>query len=180
MRHGSDRREHGGTAPVSGPSGQPVVFGLLWPIKASRLRYVRRLPDGEISIDDQVGLIPDGAFHFHTEADGGFDVVVLRGTARFRGVVHLSGHGGALGITIANPWLHVTSAAVRLSIEATFAPVPGRIEVVESTRPRWSAGDGVVALSVGAPTLTGPGAALMGGFYGAGTVVGPLQARVRA
>lgn len=75
------------------------MSGLRWGIKASLLAYVRRMLDGAV------------AFAGGAEADGGDDgeggIRWAPGDAplAFRGSVTLTGHGGLLRLTIADPSL---------------------------------------------------------------------------
>ncbi|GAA3611128.1 hypothetical protein GCM10010968_09370 [Agrococcus terreus] len=69
--------------------------GMHWGIKASLLAYVRRMADGAVSLAD--GAEDDGA--------GGVRWPAGDAPLAFRGSVTLTGHGGLLRVTIADPSL---------------------------------------------------------------------------
>lgn len=93
-------------APLLTPSrGADSGHCLEWFVKESLVRYVEGMSDGSVVIDEPA-----------TTASGGFrfaaaDVATTRegrdndGTLRFAGSVTLSGHGGLLRLTFAEPWL---------------------------------------------------------------------------
>jgi hypothetical protein len=160
-------------------SGDVAHFGLLWRTKRSLLAYVRRLPDGRISVDGGVGLTLDLAFHFPLEDDACFDSGTCSGMLRFRGAVHLYGHLGVLSVVLAAPVLHVRPDGMRLSIDSSGDPTTGlSVDLVEGTDAHVDAGAGVLELAWSRPLLTAAGAALLGGVYPAGTVFDPLAVRV--
>jgi hypothetical protein len=78
------------------------MSALVWGIKASLLGYVRGMPDGAVTLSGGAEEV-DGGFRFpaadaagHTGADA---------PLAFRGAVTLTGHGGMLRVTIADPAL---------------------------------------------------------------------------
>lgn len=71
------------------------MSGLHWGIKASLLAYVRRMPDGAVAFAG--GAADDG--------EGGIRWASGDAPLAFRGSVTLTGHGGLLRVTIADPSL---------------------------------------------------------------------------
>jgi hypothetical protein len=166
-RPGSPDRGLGGLIPQS--------TGLVWGIKRSLLGYLRRLPDGVVSIDDGVGLTSDYDFHFPFRDATGLSAPGPR-VLRFGGYIHLFGHLGAMSVALANPWLHLQEDMAQLSFEIDDEAIPERRGVlftVALTQPssiegdlRW---DGLV------PCLTPVGADLFQSNYPVGTEFDPMD-----
>jgi hypothetical protein len=161
---------------IDAPDAVPVHTGMLWAIKRSFLGYVRRLPDGAISISDEMGLTPGTEFHFPLH-----DVKLhddLTGVIRFRGAVRLSGHQGMLAVNLADPWLHLETEAASLSFNlAGKDAAEARAEIFQMrTLPPVLDGD-MCEWSAMQPTLASVGVAMFGS-YPAGTTFDPLSVRV--
>lgn len=81
---------------------------LTWGIKASLLDYVRGMPDGSVELADGASEAA-GAFRFPADVASGDPLA-------FRGAVRLTGHGGMMRVTIADPSIVQTADGWALEI----------------------------------------------------------------
>lgn len=93
--------------------------GLVWGIKYQFLKYIERMPDGQVTLSGGAERLPSGEFFF---------------PAGMKGQVQFRAHGGALDLTISEPRIDGDVLIVGGSPLAriTWAE-PGRSERVELT-----------------------------------------------
>jgi hypothetical protein len=134
-------------------------LGLHWPIKHSFVRYVARMPDGQILGGHGVRLIDASTFVFAPEPAQEPDLLA------FRGEVRLMAHNGALAVRVAHPRVDLTGERATLIVDnpdgagaplhlVTFDAV---VAPVDGTTTTWQGID--VRLTVDAVPL-------FGGYYG--------------
>jgi hypothetical protein len=155
----------------------PRSTGLVWGIKRSLLGYIRRLPDGRISVGDGVGLTSQYDFHFPLLDATDLDRAGA-GIIRFGGYVHLFGHLGAMSVTLTNPWLHLDEGVGSLSFDATDdESAEPRAVLFSILAARPSALEGTLRWNGLRPILTPAGAELFEFNYPAGTAFDPIDVR---
>jgi hypothetical protein len=157
----------------------PADAGLTWGIKRRLLGYIHRLPDGVVYFDDGVKLTPEYDFLFPIENTTEFDRVTTKGVIRFNGYVHLSGHQGAMAVTLASPWLHLAGGAGRLSFDILGDGNPdSRASLFETPFAKPCVHDQTLTWDALRPTLTDVGAELFKSNYAAGTEFDPVRVRL--
>ena len=87
---------------------------LVWGVKASLIRYVRRLDDGWIEASAGAELGADGVFHLRFRDQ---QVTDAGRTLAFDGSIHIEGHGGHLRIRLSRLRIEYGPDAVRLTAE---------------------------------------------------------------
>ncbi|MGP3535568.1 HtaA domain-containing protein [Microbacterium sp. RD1] len=131
------------------------MSALVWGVKQSLLAYVRSMEDGVVATDGGATASPAG---FVFPGDG----------LEFAGSVTLTGHGGMMRVTLADPRL--VEADGRWVLEIADPDDPG----VRLPFALVATFDGVDGTGV---TLTADGADLFFGPYGAGTALDDLSVR---
>lgn len=153
--------------------------GLTWGIKRRLLGYIHRLPDGVVYLDNGVRLTPEYEFHFPIEDSAEFDRMTAKGVIRFSGYVHLYGHQGAMAVTLASPWLHLTGGAGRLSFDIVGEGNPdSRAILFETPFAKPCVHDQTLRWDALRPTLTNVGAELFESNYAAGTEFDAVRVRL--
>lgn len=168
------------------PSDEPEVSadaGLLWSVKRSLLRYVRRLPDGVVSVAGGTGLTPDLSFHFPLRDADAFDTTSGEGVVRFGGALSLSGHSGMMAVVLDDLILRVRSDDSEApSITVLDLSILGqngdRSPFVSGTLSAEVEFDDSLQLTCAEPLLTAEGSELLGDVYPVGSVFDPLVVRV--
>ncbi|MDT3767989.1 HtaA domain-containing protein [Gleimia hominis] len=96
-------------------SDKKMVTGdLNWAVRDSFLGYIQGpIAHGKIEVSDGASTIKDGngkvqSFNFKTETGQQLDPNKPGGEIRFHGTVQMTGHGGILEMTIANPTIKLT------------------------------------------------------------------------
>lgn len=118
-----------------------------------------------------------------SDATGELDPETGEGSVSFTGVVHFTGHGGVLDLTLANPTIEFDSegkAVLLLDTKSTNAQGELAIDATQE----WVAdialaapvkvSDGAVKLEKAETTLTNSGAKAFAGFYQAGVKLDPV------
>lgn len=119
-----------------------------------------------------------------SDASGEFDPETGEGSVSFTGVVHFTGHGGVLDLTLANPTIEFdgegksvllldtksTNAQGELAIDATQEWVAD-IALADPLK----VADGALKLERAETTLTNSGAKAFAGFYEAGVKLDPVS-----
>jgi len=165
------------TLPGGPPGGNEVVDGGLdWGMKASFRSYIQTTAAGTITPGNGATTNGDGTFHFPLDVSGDeYDEGDV--TAAFDGLVHFTGHSGALDLTVSDLRVVTTGSTGVLVADLVNAPVgdtpetfddvdlvsldlSGSGPVVVGTSLRW---DDIVA------SLTADGAEAFAGFYTSGT-----------
>lgn len=159
----------------------PVSTGLVWGLKRSLLGYLRRIPDGRISIDDGVHLTSTLDFHFPLLTSS-FDTATGAGILRFSGLVHLYGHFGAMDVTLANPWLHLDGSTGILSFNTSQDQSSNVRESLFDIPhvPRAISVDDTLQWEALQPNVGAAGAELFQANYPLGVSFDPLHARIPA
>lgn len=131
--------------------------GMLWAVKPSLIAYVTGLDDGAVETTSPAERRDDG-FWFPL-ASGGAE------GSSFSGAVRLSGHWGMLDLEFREPRIVTDGARATLLVRErgrdAYLPLAD-LTATDASRTRWAA------------TLTGHGALLTGGQYGAGTELAPV------
>ena len=140
-------------------TGTPVDLGLHWPIKRSFIRYVARMPDGQVLGGHGVRLLDASTFVFSPESSD--DASVLA----FGGEVRLQAHGGALAVRIANPQVDLGGDPAVLSVDNPEGSGP-RVRLVTFAASATSAGAGHTSWTGTDVRLTVEALPLFGGYYG--------------
>jgi hypothetical protein len=142
---------------------------LTWGIRESLLGYIDFLPDGTVTLSEDVGRSSDGPFTFHSQ-DIVYEHQSCTGTFKFHGRVSLAGHGGMLSADLEQPWIEVSHAQANLS-----GLLAGRREeLVKFVLDTPHSEDGRLVWA--SPTyLTKAGASWLGGHYAEGEEMDPLR-----
>ncbi len=170
-------------APTVPSTAGPVVASagtLTWPIKRSFIGYVESpSAAGTITLGGGAVRTPEGAFAFPLAAGSQYrSVGDLQ--APFAGSLHLTAHGGAMDLTLANPSVHIAGPAGTITADVTSKSIDTGettttgdvalatldLRAVQAT----AAGDEITFADVPA-TLTADGAPAFGGFYAAGELL---------
>jgi hypothetical protein len=89
---------------------------LEWGIKDSLVRYIESLADGSITLTDSAELREAG-FSFPCDfANSSYDSATATGILQFVGTVSLSGHWGALSISLSRPRLELVNGTGQLKM----------------------------------------------------------------
>lgn len=131
---------------------------LLWGVKQSLIGYVRRMPDGAVELHGGAIETAEG-FEFPS---------VLGEDLRFRGAVVLTGHGGMMHVTIADPALVRAGGGWILEIADPDSP---------AVRLPFATIESFDGTSASGSALTEEGADLFFGPYEAGTPVDDPRVR---
>lgn len=152
---------------------QAHLPGLTWGVKASFVGYVGgtgggvRVTEGAASVD--------GAFFYPLLDQSEFELATARGTIRFGGRVHFSGHFGALDLTLGEPWLESDDRGAVITVDTGTT---GRVPLVALGAAETRL-EGEHIVWAGVQTLMVPdAAALFNGAYGTGEAFDPLTLRI--
>lgn len=99
--------------------------GLTWGVKASFVRYVSGM-DGDVRVAEGAASV-DGVLFFPLVDQSDFELATARGTIRFGGSAHFSGHFGALDLSLGEPWLESDERGAVISVDTG---VTGRVPIV--------------------------------------------------
>jgi len=152
-----------------GPQPPEPPFDLRWGIKRSFRDYVTALKDGTRQIADGADESATGEFRFPLADTSRFSLTNHTGVVRFRGRVEFGGHMGMLYVRISDPWLHVSSDDVELTI--ADGDLGGRLSLVQQHDGiETSLNDRYQQLVIRQPKLTEAGTAVFGEVYDTGDV----------
>lgn len=147
--------------------------GLAWGVRASFRRYVQRIARGDEIPDGEVGLLPDGRFHFPIGEVSTFDHESHDAMITFSGGVRFLGHAGFIDLRLGELSLRLDSGAGMLRTSSRS----GEHDLVEVRVADVSMGDEITSLLL-ASRLAPGGEALFDGVYAAATPFDDLEIRV--
>jgi hypothetical protein len=150
-----------------------MIGELTWGIRESLLGYIDFLPDGTVTLSEDVGGSEEGPFTFHSQ-EIAYEEQSCSGTFKFRGIVSIAGHGGALSANLDQPWIEIAHSKASLSgmLAGCREPLVSfalEAPLAESGRLVWES----------ATYLTKAGAAWLGGHYAEGEEMDSLRLAVR-
>src|SRR5690554_4562797 len=147
--------------------------GLTWGVKESFVRYLGSM-GGNVRVAEGAASV-DGLLFFPLVDQSDFELASARGTIRFGGRAHFSGHFGALDLTLAEPWLESDERGAVISADTG---VTGRVPLVAlGAAETLLEGEHIVWAEVETRML--PDAApLFNGVYGTGERFDALTLRV--
>lgn len=155
---------------------------LSWGIKESFRSYISgTIAKGEWETSD--GASYETPSFVWEDGEGSYDPENKTTELRFTGVVHFTGHGGILDMTLANPSISVAADGTSLLfLDIKSTDTSGKL-AVDETRAELGKLDakivpdtdnGSIATEANAMTLTETGAPAFGGFYEAGDELDPV------
>jgi hypothetical protein len=137
----------------------PADLELHWPVKASFIRYVARMADGQILGGHGVRLLDASTFAFASEP------VDHVGMLAFRGEIRLQAHGGALSVRIAHPRVDLRGQRALVTVENPEGSGPP-VRLVTFVASSTSDDAGHVTWTGTDVRLTVEALPLFGGYYG--------------
>ena len=165
-------------------SGCEISAGTFkWGVKESFRAYISgSIANG--SWEPSGGAVYETPDFTWSDATGELDPDTGAGSVSFTGVVHFTGHGGVLDLTLANPTIEFDGegkAVLLLDTKSTNAQGELAIDATQE----WVAdialadpvkvADGAMKLEKAETTLTNSGAKAFAGFYQAGVTLDPIS-----